>query len=60
MYSTYTVLDSMHVNGAMTVGEKYSRYSRDSSCLRAFKAIKAGQDTTKLAVLHQINSARKH
>jgi putative endopeptidase len=48
MYSTYTVLDSLHVNGAMTVGENTADIAGIAVAYDAFKMTKAGQDTTKI------------
>ncbi|MFT5253139.1 MAG: putative endopeptidase, partial [Flavobacteriales bacterium] len=48
MYSTYTVLDSIHVNGAMTVGENTADIAGIAVAYDAFKMTKAGQDTTKI------------
>ncbi|MBT32675.1 MAG: peptidase M13 [Thalassobius sp.] len=48
LYSTFTVLDSMHVNGAMTVGENTADIAGIAVAYDAFKMTEQGQDTTKL------------
>ena len=47
-YSTFTVLDSLHVNGAMTVGENTADIAGIAVAYDAFKITQEGQDTTKL------------
>ena len=48
LYSSFTVLDSMHVNGAMTVGENTADIAGIAVAYDAFKMTAQGQDTTKL------------
>jgi putative endopeptidase len=48
MYSTYTVLDSLHINGAMTVGENTADIAGIAVAYDAFKMTQEGQDTTKI------------
>jgi putative endopeptidase len=48
LYSTFTVLDSMHVKGALTVGENTADISGVAVALDAFKMTKEGQDTTRI------------
>ncbi|UZR97221.1 M13 family metallopeptidase [Chondrinema litorale] len=48
LYSTFTVLDSMHVNGAMTVGENTADIAGIAVAYDAFKMTEQGQDTTKV------------
>jgi len=48
MYGTYTVLDSLHVNGAMTVGENTADIAGIAVAYDAFKMTKEGQDSTKI------------
>ncbi|MFT4734509.1 MAG: putative endopeptidase [Arcticibacterium sp.] len=47
-YSTYTVLDSLHLKGALTVGENTADNGGISIAYDAFKMTKQGQDTTKI------------
>ena len=47
-YSTFTVLDSVHVKGAMTIGENTADNGGISIAYDAFKLTKQGQDTTKI------------
>ncbi len=47
-YSTFTVLDSLHVNGDMTVGENTADIAGIAVAYDAFKMTKQGQDTTKM------------
>ena len=47
-YSTFTVLDSMQVKGALTVGENTADNGGIAIAYDAFKLTKQGQDTTKI------------
>lgn len=47
-YDTFTVLDSLHVNGAMTVGENTADIAGIAVAYDAFKMTKQGQDSTKI------------
>jgi putative endopeptidase len=47
-YSTFTVLDNLHINGAMTVGENTADIAGIAVAYDAFKMTKEGQDTTKV------------
>ncbi|OQP56756.1 M13 family metallopeptidase [Niastella populi] len=47
-YSKFTVLDSIHVKGELTVGENTADISGVAVALDAFKMTKQGQDTTKI------------
>jgi len=47
-YSTFTVLDSLHIKGAMTVGENTADIAGVAVAYDAFKMTKQGQDTTKI------------
>lgn len=47
-YSTFTVLDSLHVNGAMTVGENTADIAGIAVAYDAFKMTEQGQDSTKV------------
>ena len=47
-YSSYTVLDSVHLKGALTVGENTADNGGISIAYDAFKLTKQGQDTTKI------------
>lgn len=47
-YSTFTVLDSVHVKGAMTVGENTADISGVAVAYDAFKMTEQGQDTTRI------------
>ncbi|MEO5977207.1 MAG: M13 family metallopeptidase [Chryseolinea sp.] len=47
-YNTFTVLDSVHVKGALTVGENTADIAGVAIAYDAFKLTKEGQDTTKL------------
>jgi len=47
-YSTFTVLDSLHINGAMTVGENTADIAGIAVAYDAFKMTQEGQDSTKL------------
>jgi putative endopeptidase len=48
LYSKFTVLDSIHVKGALTVGENTADISGVAVALDAFKMTKQGQDTTRI------------
>ena len=48
LYSSFTVLDSVHVKGAMTVGENTADISGVAVAYDAFKMTKQGQDTAKI------------
>lgn len=48
LYSTFTVLDSLHVKGDMTVGENTADLSGVAVAYDAFKMTKQGQDTTRI------------
>jgi putative endopeptidase len=47
-YNKFTVLDSIHVKGALTVGENTADISGVAVALDAFKLTKQGQDTTRI------------
>ncbi|HEX2845475.1 MAG TPA: M13 family metallopeptidase [Chitinophagaceae bacterium] len=47
-YSLFTVLDSMHVKGALTLGENTADLAGIAIAYDAFKMTKEGKDTTKL------------
>jgi putative endopeptidase len=47
-YSTYTVLDSLHLKGALTVGENTADNGGISIAYDAFKMTKQEQDTTRI------------
>ncbi len=51
LYNTFTVLDTVHVKGAMTVGENTADISGVAVAYDAFKMTKEGQDTTKVGGL---------
>ncbi|WP_422005281.1 M13 family metallopeptidase [Roseivirga pacifica] len=48
LYSSFTVLDSVHVKGAMTVGENTADISGVAVAYDAFKMTEQGQDTAKI------------
>jgi len=48
LYSTFTVLDSLHVKGDMTVGENTADIAGIAVAYDAFKMTKQGQDSTKI------------
>lgn len=48
LYNTFTVLDTLHVKGAMTVGENTADISGVAVAYDAFKLTKEGHDTAKL------------
>lgn len=47
-YSSFTVLDSVHLKGALTVGENTADIAGVAIAYDAFKLTQQGQDTTKL------------
>jgi putative endopeptidase len=47
-YNQFTVLDSVHIKGALTVGENTADLAGIAIAYDAFKLTKQGQDTTKL------------
>ncbi|MDN3596645.1 M13 family metallopeptidase [Zunongwangia endophytica] len=47
-YSDFTVLDSLHIKGAMTVGENTADIAGVAVAYDAFKMTEQGQDTTKI------------
>lgn len=47
-YNSFTVLDSMHVKGALTVGENTADVAGVAIAYDAFKMTEQGKDTTKL------------
>ncbi|MEP6749653.1 MAG: M13 family metallopeptidase [Bacteroidota bacterium] len=49
LYNTFTVLDTLHVKGAMTVGENAADVGGVAIAWDAFKMTKKGYDTTKVA-----------
>jgi len=48
LYNSFTVLDSVHVKGALTVGENTADVGGVAIAYDAFKMTKEGQDTTKI------------
>lgn len=48
LYNSFTVLDSLHVNGALTTGENMADIGGIAIAYDAFKLTKQGQDTTKI------------
>ncbi len=48
LYNTFTVLDSMHVNGALTTGENMADVGGIAIAYDAFKMTKQGQHTAKI------------
>ena len=48
LYNTFVVLDTLHVKGAMTVGENAADVGGVSIAYDAFKMTKEGHDTTKI------------
>ncbi|MFD1604178.1 M13 family metallopeptidase [Flavobacterium artemisiae] len=48
LYSTYTVLDGLHVNGAMTVGENTADIAGIAVAYDAFKMTEQGKGNTKI------------
>lgn len=48
LYNTFTVLDTLHVNGSLTTGENIADIGGIAIAYDAFKMTKQGQDTTKI------------
>ena len=48
LYNSFTVLDTLHIKGAMTVGENTADISGVAVAYDAFKMTKEGQDSTKI------------
>lgn len=48
LYSSFTVLDTLHVNGALTTGENLADMGGIKIAYDAFKLTKQGKDTTKI------------
>ena len=48
LYNSFTVLDTMHLNGALTTGENIADIGGLAIAYDAFKMTKQGQDTTKI------------
>ena len=48
LYNSFTVLDTLHVKGAMTVGENTADISGVAVAYDAFKMTKEGHDSTKI------------
>jgi len=48
LYNKFTVLDTVHVKGALTVGENTADISGVAVAFDAFKMTKEGQDTTRI------------
>ncbi|MEP6684430.1 MAG: M13 family metallopeptidase [Parafilimonas sp.] len=48
LYNSFVVLDSIHVNGALTTGENIADMGGVAIAYDAFKMTKEGQDTTKI------------
>ncbi|MES1222065.1 MAG: M13 family metallopeptidase, partial [Bacteroidota bacterium] len=48
LYNTFTVLDTVHVNGALTTGENIGDIGGVNIAYDAFKMTKQGQDTVKI------------
>jgi putative endopeptidase len=48
LYDSFTVLDSLHIKGALTVGENTADIGGVAIAYDAFKLTKEGQDTTKI------------
>lgn len=48
LYSSFTVLDTLHIKGAMTVGENTADLSGVAVAYDAFKMTREGQDTAKI------------
>ncbi len=48
LYNSFTILDSLHVNGALTTGENIADIGGICIAYDAFKMTKQGKDTTKI------------
>ena len=48
LYSSFVVIDSMRINGALTTGENMADIGGIAIAYDAFKLTKQGQDTTKI------------
>lgn len=48
LYNTFTVLDSLHVNGSLTTGENMADIGGIAIAYDAFKLTKQGRDTVKI------------
>lgn len=48
LYNSFTVLDSLHLNGALTQGENTADFGGVAIAYDAFKLTKQGQDTAKI------------
>jgi putative endopeptidase len=48
LYNSFTILDTVHVNGALTTGENMADIGGLAIAYDAFKMTKEGQDTTKM------------
>lgn len=48
LYNSFTVLDSLHVKGELTLGENIADIGGIAIAYEAFKMTKQGQDTTKI------------
>jgi putative endopeptidase len=48
LYNTFTVLDTVHINGALTTGENMADIGGIAIAYDAFKMTKQGQDTVKI------------
>ncbi|MFZ1798964.1 MAG: M13 family metallopeptidase [Chitinophagaceae bacterium] len=48
LYNSFTILDSLHVNGELTTGENMADIGGICIAYDAFKMTKEGQDTTKI------------
>jgi putative endopeptidase len=48
LYNTFTILDTVHVNGSLTTGENMADIGGVAIAYEAFKMTKQGHDTTKI------------
>ncbi|SFQ34373.1 M13 family metallopeptidase [Parafilimonas terrae] len=48
LYNSYVIIDSIHVNGALTTGENMADIGGVAIAYDAFKMTKQGQDTTRI------------